>query len=58
MDCFGKGMELCIGNEYGCSTALTLEWIIVTLIIGTLISSLSLLTLKLLQVNRNPQDES
>jgi len=38
--------------------ALTLEWIIVTLIIGTLISSLSLLTLKLLQVNRNPQDES
>jgi len=37
---------------------LTLEWIIVTLIIGTLISSLSLLTLKLLQVNRNPQDES
>lgn len=27
MDSFGKGMELCIGNEYGCSNALTLEWI-------------------------------
>lgn len=27
MNSFGKGMELCIGNEYGCSTALTLEWI-------------------------------
>ncbi|MDS0526892.1 isopropylmalate synthase [Clostridium sp. SHJSY1] len=27
MDSFGKGMELCIGNEFGCATALTLEWI-------------------------------
>ena len=27
MNAFGKGMEICIGNEYGCSTAITLEWI-------------------------------
>lgn len=27
MNAFGKGIELCIGNEYGCSTAITLEWI-------------------------------
>ncbi|WP_106058192.1 homocitrate synthase/isopropylmalate synthase family protein [Clostridium vincentii] len=27
MNAFGKGMEICIGNKYGCSTAITLEWI-------------------------------
>jgi homocitrate synthase NifV len=27
MSAFGKGIEICIGNEYGCSTAITLEWI-------------------------------
>lgn len=37
--------------------SLTLEWVIVELVVGILISVLSLLALKILQIKRNPQNE-